>query len=362
MKKKLFLIYLFIGTSLAYSQDYLDNTPVRYFNPFKSVFDFKKNEIKQNKIKKIIRLDAFANNGLRRDSSLIVEFDNDGNTVSVSNFNDGRIDSKWNYKYKNMGEIKIETQIKFTTKGAIYDTCYQKNYIGNTLDLNKNIIYSKRKDKNGRVTEFKYTYNTNSNIIKKENIFQNKVTTLFEYNYEANVLRKYLLSNFNYDKALPSKIISENVTYNYDDNKNCNQIIIKSKYVNIGDDTYNFTYNDKKLMTENYNIYLGNEKRNIGNINYTYEKGVLIKIIEKSNINGSANSELFYDGSGNLSTILSKTESDKYVNIYRYFNTMDKNSVRQFEFSYDGKGNLVKMINTENNSVKSIYEYIIEYY
>ena len=144
-----------------------------------------------------------------------------------------------------MGKIKIETQTKFTTKGAIYDTCYQKNYIENALDLNKNIIYSKKKDKNGRVNEFKYTYDTNSNIIKKENIFQNKVTTLFEYNYEANVLRNYLLSYFNYDKTLPSKIISENVTYNYDDNKNCNQIIIKSKYVNIGDDTYNFTYNDK---------------------------------------------------------------------------------------------------------------------
>lgn len=115
-------------------------------------------------------------------------------------------------------------------------------------------------------------------------------------------------------------------------------------------------------MTENYNIYLGNEKRNIGNINYTYEKGVLMKIIEKSNINGSANSELFYDSSGNLSKILSKTQSDKYVNIYSYFNTLDKNSVQQFEFSYDVKGNLVKMTNTENNSVKSIYEYIIEYY
>lgn len=230
MKRNLLFILLFIGTCLLYSQDYLDSTPIRYFKPYKSVFDFKKNEIKQNKIRKITRLDAFADKGLRKDSALIIDFDVDGNTLSVSNFNDGKIDSKWNYEYKNMGQIKIETQTKFTTKGTIYDTCYQKYYIENSFDLNKNIIYSKKKDKNGRVDEFKYSYDTNSKIIKKESIFQNKTTALFEYNYENNVLINYLLSHFKYDKEPPTKITSENVIYNYDENKNCTEIIIKSKY------------------------------------------------------------------------------------------------------------------------------------
>lgn len=170
------------------------------------------------------------------------------------------------------------------------------------------------------------------------------------------------MSHFNYEKSLPAKLTSENVIYNYDENKNCIDIIVKSKYTNVSDDTYSFMYKNKKLIKENHNIDFGNNKKNIGTIEYSYNGEQLIKITEISNLNGKIESELFYDNNAKLSKILSHSESEKYVNIYRYFNTLDKSSQQKSEFFYDEKNNLIKVINTENNQIKYIYDYIIEYY
>lgn len=107
---------------------------------------------------------------------------------------------------------------------------------------------------------------------------------------------------------------------------------------------------------------MGNDKKNIGFIEYFYNNEQLVKITEISNLNGKIESEISYDSNGSISKILSNSESERYVNIYRYFNTLDRNAQQRFEFLYDKKGNLIKVTNIENNQTKYTYEYIIEYY
>lgn len=88
---------------------------------------------------------------------------------------------------------------------------------------------------------------------------------------------------------------------------------------------------------------------------------MLDKIFEKSVDNDTLEALFSYNENQNISTIVCTFISDG-IGKFILFNPLSKNGVLKYDYFYDTKNNVSKMIITENNYIRNIYETEIEYY
>jgi len=359
----LFFINLLYSTS--YSQTYLDNTPSRYFNIFlQSKYD---NDyiIKANKIKRITYFQSNSNSGLKRDTTQVREYNNEGQYIKLINYNNNQKSTQYIYTRENNVEKSIGHKY-YNNSDKIYGRYSEEiltEYKGGKM-IYQIVKYIDGKDIDYK--EYKYFYDT-SKLIKRENIYKNFVETSLNYTY--NLQGK--LINYNmvrFEKSHNNEIkqtISQDIDYSYDRQNNLIKVLSKHHSPYFADNEYHYTYDqDDKIINERYNISLSklNDERKAGTINYLYKNDrMLDKIFEKSVDNDTLEALFSYNENQNISTIVCTFISDG-IGKFILFNPLSKNGVLKYDYFYDTKNNVSKMIITENNYIRNIYETEIEYY
>ncbi len=171
-----------------------------------------------------------------------------------------------------------------------------------------------------------------------------------------------------FDKSHNNEIkqtISQDVDYSYDYYNNLIKVLSKHNSTYFADNEYYYTYDqNNKIINELYNISLSkpNDERKAGSINYFYKNdSMLDKIIEKSVDDDRLEALFSYNENQNVSTIVCTFISDD-IGKFILFNPLSKKGVLKYEYLYDTKNNVSKMIVTENNSIRNVYEIKIEYY
>lgn len=356
MIKKLYFLFILCSIfSAVSSQTYLDDTPARHFDAFLQNVYNKSAVIKNNSIKRIIYLQANQHSGMTRDTMEIREFDKNGEYIRYVFYDGGKKRSQHIYS-RSSGTEKSVTQIFSTSSGKFSDT--------NTEERTKtikdgNVILQTIKYPKGEGKEFKYYYD-GSKLTKREDLFQNKIEIEYQYKYDA----KKNLTNYNMTRFNPAnnKTILQDVDYTYGAQNNCIGIISKSKYTNVTDDIYSFIYNaDYNLVKQDYDVSTGglNNERHVGEINYIYYNKILQKINQKIDANSNMESIFSYDSNGKISKI---TCNYKGGNRFEIFTPRSTDGILIYDYSYDKKNNPTKLVITENNQVRNIYETIVEYY
>lgn len=362
-------LYIFFFINLlyftSYSQIYLDNTPSRFFNIFLQNKYDNDSIIKVNKIKRITYFQSNSDTNLRRDTTEVREYNMYGQFTKHIYYNQNKKSKLGVYTRENNREKSIYKKY-YNNSEKIYER-YSEEILKEYED--KNIIYQIVKYTEGKDTdtkEYKYYYD-GLKLIKRENIYKGFVETSLNYTYNSQgKLINYNMIHF--EELLNKEIkqtVSQDVDYSYDHQNNLIGVMSKRYSTYFSDDEHHYTYNNnQKLISERYNLSLGslNDVRKMGTIDYSYlNNKMLDKIIEKSVDNDTLEAIFSYNENQNISNIVCTFISDD-IGKFILFNPLSKKGILKYEYFYDTKNNVTKMIITENNSVRNIYETEIEYY
>jgi len=359
----LFFINLLYSTS--YSQTFLDNTPSRYFNIFLQSKYENDSTIKANKIKRITYFQSNSNSGLKRDTTQVREYNTEGQYIKLINYNNNQKSTQYIFTRNDNTEKRIYKKY-YNNSDKIFDGYSEETF---TKFKDEKIVYRlvKHIDGNDKDSmEYKYYYN-GLKLTKRENIHRNFTQVVFNYTYN-NEEKLINYNMFRFEKSHNNEIkqtISQDVDYSYDRQNNLIKVLSKHHSTYFADNEYYYTYDqDNKIINERYNISLSklNDERKAGTINYLYKNDrMLDKIIEKSVDNDILEALFSYNKNDNISTIVCTFISDdsgKFI----LFNPSSKKGILKYDYFYDTKNNVSKMIITENNSIRNIYETEIEYY
>lgn len=365
MRKLYILFFINLLYSISYSQIYLDNTPSRFFNIFLQNKYDNDSIIKVNKIKRITYFQSNSNSGLKRDTTEVREYNTEGQYIKLINYNNNQKSKLYIYTRENNVEKSIG-QKYYNNSDKIYER-YSEEIL--TEYKERKIIYRVEKYIDGNDIdhkEYKYYYE-GSKLVKKEHIYRDTPEIVYNYNYNSD--QKLINYNMIRFKELHNKeikqTISQDVDYSYDSHNNLVKVLSKHYSTYFSDDEHLYTYDDdQKLINERYNLSLGslNDERKAGSINYLYKNDrMLDNIIEKSVDDDRLEALFSYNENQSVSTIVCTFISDE-IGKFILFNPLSKKGVLKYEYLYDIKNNVSKMIVTENNSIRNVYEIKIEYY